>query len=286
MKNYLFVIGFAVAAGALAGPSVALGAKLPGHEGGFVALNELNPDGTVVSVPIRRGESAPVTVGVAFNNNVSPRGAVLKVQVSGDVDLPRSFDNCWYFVTDDSQGAWCQFERTLQMSTPYALSPFTICAGRRARADRMDPVIVQWFDHDYGAEQGGIKGLAEQDAGPGSKPVKGSSGPLTLQETDKLVVKNNPPAGSVPVHLVTPPAQSPTTPPATTPAGSSTAVATPADAATTQLPAETEPPAGSTGGGLPITGSKAAMYAGIGVLLVLAGAIGLLAARRRTRFTA
>lgn len=44
-----------------------------------------------------------------FNNtNISVvDGLVLNVTVTGDLFLPRTFGNCWYYLNGDTKGAWC-----------------------------------------------------------------------------------------------------------------------------------------------------------------------------------
>jgi hypothetical protein len=123
----------------------------------------------------------------------------------------------------------------------------------------------------YGMRQADFPPRTRKDAGPGTTPVKGSAGTLTLQATDKLVLKKLPNTGYVYLHLLTPPPTS-----------------TPAVTATDSVPAvvAAEPPIAGAKKGLPITGGKTAMVAGAGVLLLLAGAFGVFAARRRTRFIA
>ena len=279
MKKYL--LAAAVTAGALVAPTAALAAKVPatapaakvraakvpaaaraakvpGHEGGFVALSEPG-----VAVAIRPGQTVPVTMGVAYNGNVSPLGAVLRVTVAEGLKLPRTFGNCWYFVAGGTDGAWCEFDRRLTMSVPYVLSSFEVTAEARISAVTIGGISVEW----RGDAPGGIEALAEKDAGPGTTPVTGTGGALTLEVTDKLVLTQaGPPTGVVPVQLVTPP---------------------PTEAAPDTAPtAPPAPPAPPAGGELPITGSTTALVAGAGILLVLAGAIGVRVARRRTRFLA
>src|SRR3954465_14841465 len=104
MKKYLLTAAAAVAAGALIVPAAAQGARVPGHEGGFVALSKV---GGGRAVP--PGAVVPVTIGVAYNGNVSPEGVLLKVRAPGGLELPRTFGNCWYFVDSGTEGAWCKF---------------------------------------------------------------------------------------------------------------------------------------------------------------------------------
>ena len=313
MKKHLVAAGVAMAVGLLISPTAALGAKVPGSEGGFVTLNELDSGGKVVSVPVQAGGAVPVTVGVAYNGNVSPQGAVVRLSLDLDLRLQRFFGNCYYYSRDGSEGAWCQFDETLQMGTPYLLSPFKVTAAANATDDTIEGVTFEVYGANYGSELGGIKGLADRDAGEGASSVKGGAGTLKLTTTDKLVMKNSPPVGFAPVHLVPPPPPStplppdfpgkpepgPATTPPTKPTSKPTATrttgapTTPTSAPTSSAPAgpvaAPAPPAGAGGaaGDLATTGSKTAVFAGFGVLLVLAGGLSaLVVRRRRTRFVA
>jgi hypothetical protein len=203
MKKFLFTIGLATAAGLLAGPAAALGAGPPGEVSGYAALTPVDSAGNAVSVPIHAGETVAVTAGVGVIGSEAAPGTVLKVSVDLDVHLPRLFTNCWYFITNGgSEGAWCQFDKTLEPQTPYRLSPFKASAGPNATADTIEPVTLQWYRADYGSELGGVEGLAKANSGPDTPPVRGKAGPLKLKKTDKLVMKNSPSFGYAYLHLV------------------------------------------------------------------------------------
>jgi LPXTG-motif cell wall-anchored protein len=289
MKKRL-MFGFVLVAGAVAVPSAAY-AVPGGEEPGFVAVSELDSSGTVVSVPAHAGETVALATGVAYNNRINPRGAVVHIRTVDDVALPKTFTNCWYYTNTNLQGGWCRFEETIQAAQPYELAGFQVTVAPEATG-KLDAVVLQWFGGGYDEQHGGLEALAKAEAGPGTTPGPGDGGKqLLLTKSSRLKMTSGSPTGFAYVHLVE---GEPTTAPATTtPATAPTEQ--PADVPTTPAPvggvaAGEEPPAASGAGddgGLPITGSKTAAFAGAGVLLVAAGLAGaLVARRRRTRFVA
>ncbi len=195
MKLRMTAVVSVVSAGVLAMPGAA-SAKVPGQEGGLVALSEPG------SVAIHPGETVPVTIAVGNNTNISGiPGVFLNVTVTGGLDLPHSFTNCWYYSNAGIKGAWCLFDGAMQAGGVYAAVPFAISAARHARADEVGGVAFQWGGWG-GADT--MLANAVRDAGPGSAPVRGSSGTLGLSLTTALPSKKGPPAGTAPVHVVGP----------------------------------------------------------------------------------
>jgi hypothetical protein len=234
----------------------------------------------------------------------------IKISVDGDLDLPRSFSNCAYFVNGTIKGAWCAFEDTIQSGMAYELSPLMVTVLPQAKAELLDAVGFEWYGREYGADLGGIAGLAEREGAPGTKPVKGP-GTLRLVKSKRLVPRVGPSFGFVNLTLVqgppgkpprtAKPSMTPTTRPAVTPAtkpttqpdtGSTTTPTDPAPtgadapAAAPPAPPPTDLPSGSVGP-LAFTGSKTAAVGGAGIFLIGAGLfVAVLMRRRGTKFVA
>ncbi|MET0422377.1 MAG: hypothetical protein ABW046_00785, partial [Actinoplanes sp.] len=168
MKKFL-LFGAVAAAGALTFPAAAH-AVPGGEQPGFVALSEIGRDGKVVSVPAHAGETVAVTAGVAFNNNISPRGAVVRIRTLNDVTLPKTFTNCLYVTDADAQVAWCKFEETIQMGTAFEMAGFKVTVAATA-AGELDDIGFEWFGGNHDEANGGLAALAEAEEG--SKPRRG-----------------------------------------------------------------------------------------------------------------
>ncbi|MEH1127798.1 LPXTG cell wall anchor domain-containing protein [Micromonospora sp. CPCC 206061] len=269
MKMYLRALGAAaMTAGVLAVPSVANAAD---DAPLFAALSERDEAGRAVTYPIRQGESVPVVLGVANVGTAASAGVVVNVRVFNDVDLPRTFTNCQYYVDSNLEGAWCEIDQELAAgSGTYALSPFQVAAAREARADRMPAIVFQWFPKDWVDENGGIAEFAKKDSGQGTTPAAGTEGTLGLVAKQLVIPAETSRVGFAYVKLATVPSPTPTA----SPSGSS-----PATPGTT-------PPADGSGGGLPVTGADGRTLGIAGATLVIAGVVAFLVARRRrARFT-
>jgi LPXTG-motif cell wall-anchored protein len=267
MKMYLRALGAAaMTAGVLAVPSVASAADDAPR---FAALSERDDAGRAVSYPIRRGESVAVVLGVANVGTAAAAGVVVNVRVFDDVDLPRTFTNCQYYVDSNLEGAWCEIDQELAAGNgTYALSPFQVAAAREARADHLPAIVFQWFPKDWADENGGIAELAKKDSGQGTTPAAGTESALGLVAKPLVIPAETSRVGFAYVKLATPSTPSPS------PSGSP-----PAAPATT-------PPASGSGGGLPVTGADARTAGIAGAALVIAGVVAFLVARRRrARFT-
>jgi hypothetical protein len=313
MIKCLLVAAYLAAIGVLVSPPAAM--AIPGEVDGYVAVNQPG------SVAIHQGETVPVTTGVFYNAHLySFDGAIMHVSVAGDLNLPRAFTNCWYYVNRDTKGAWCLFTNTLIAGTVYQPTPFTVAADRYARADRVGDIAVAW-DYLSGApDMSALERLAAQDSGPGTALIQGSSGTLGLTPATQLTITGTGPAnGTAHVHLIGPFAQSPstvtpdatpTTPPTVT-ATATAAAGTPGTgpATTPDTPPASAPEGGqythvtaqptsthlvpaakpASGGSLASTGpnTSAAAIVAAGCFLTLAGMIvSRLVARRRRKFIA
>ncbi|GAA3902529.1 hypothetical protein [Actinoplanes auranticolor] len=281
MKTILRALGAAlVTAGVLAVPSVAQAADdVPL----FGALTERDANGRSVTYPIHRGETIPVVLGVTNRGTAPSAGVVVNIRVFNELRLPRTFTNCWYYTDSNLDGAWCEFEGDLPVGGTYALSPFQVSAAADAK-DFSGSVIFQWFPKDWVDKNGGIKDSAEEHGGPGTTPVAGTGGKLTLEPKELPVPEKTERVGFAYVKLTTPTTTPPTTAPTTAPTSAPTATPTGTPAA--PAPATTPPADGGSGGGLAVTGSNAVAIAGVGGLLLVAGVVAFLLTRRRNRFTA
>ncbi|GAA0558491.1 hypothetical protein GCM10010172_46880 [Paractinoplanes ferrugineus] len=281
MRKYLGAIGVALVAGVLALPGAALAETVEPRP---IPADLVGADGKVVTVPIRAGGTAPVTLGVSGNGIAPVKGAVVQVHVLNDLDLPRTFGNCWYYVDSNLDGAWCRVEQTIDVHGFYRLAGFEVAATPDATADRVGSVITQWYGPEYGADRGGIEGLAKASDRGGAAPVRGTGTTLSLEPVEKLSATPGRAIGLAYLRLV-----SPTTSPTATSAPATTSAARPDQQGEGQ-PGEGQQGQGEDGrgegGGLALTGSKSAVLAGAGVLLVGLGFVGFLVARRRTRFVA
>jgi hypothetical protein len=294
---YLGALGAAfLSAGLLAVPSAAL-ADTSADPVKVVGLVELDDAGKTVQYPIHQGEEVPVVIGVA-DVGTAPTKVVVNIRVVDDVDLPKTFDNCWYYVDSNLEGAWCEFDRELAVGETYEASPFRIAVAPDARPNKLSAIMHGWFSESYAQQRGGIEALAKRDSGKGTTPAKGTEATLRLQPKKLTIPADAVWIGFAGIKLVTPPSSTPvTTPPTsgatpsagTTPsAGASSSAG--ASAGVTPSISATPVPGGGGGsddGGLPVTGAKAATMAGGGAVLLIAGLVGfLLARRRRTRFVA
>ncbi|MEU8609274.1 LPXTG cell wall anchor domain-containing protein [Actinoplanes sp. NPDC048791] len=269
-------------AGVLAVPSVAHAADADTAK--LAALTELDSDGKVTAYPVKSGETVPVVLGVANLGTEPLPGVVVNVRVVNDVDLPKEFGNCQYYVDSNLDGAWCEIDRELAAGKTYALASFPVAAAAQARADRWSSVIFQWYSKAWADRQGGIEALAKADSGRGTTPAPGPGADIDLTVRELPVPAEPRAIGFARVKLVLPPTTEPTATPTAT--ATATPTATPTTTEPTAAPATTEPADGS-GGGLPVTGSQTATVAGIGAALLLGGAGALVVARRRRRsFTA
>jgi LPXTG-motif cell wall-anchored protein len=241
----------------------------------LTALPERDATGAIVVYPIHQGESIPILLGVANVGPAPAAGVVVRINTINDVDLPRTFSNCLYYVDSNKEGAYCSLAQDLPArSGSYALAGFQVAAAPDAKADRLPGILFEWFSKAEIDARGGVAALAQQESGQGTTPVAGKDGTLRLEPKEMFISPQATRLAFAYEKLATTP---PTSPPASSP------TATPTSAPTSS----SAPPAAGSGSGLPVTGAKAATFAGAGAALLIAGVVGLLIARRRrTRFLA
>jgi LPXTG-motif cell wall-anchored protein len=278
MKNVFRVIaGALLATAALAVPSAALAAE-PEPAPLFGALTERDSAGKSIAYPIHQGETVPVVLGVTNYGTAPSKGVVVNIRVVDDLELPRDFTNCRYYVDSNLDGAWCEFDQELPVGGTYALTPVRVSATAKAEVKNVSSVVFHWLPKDFVDNAGGIDKFAARDSGQGTTPTTGTAGVVKLEPKELPVPKAMTRVGFAYLKLIAPSASPSTTAPSS-PVPTTTSSSAPA------APAPTEPATGAAGG-LPITGSKTAVFAGIGAVLVVAGFLGFLVARRRTKFVA
>ncbi len=219
---------------------------IPGEVDGYIALNQS------ASVAIHQGETVPVTTGVLYSAHMySIDGAIMHVSVAGDLNLPRTFTNCWYYVNRDTKGAWCLFTNALMSGTVYQSAPLAVAADRYAHADKVGDIAVAWDYLAIAPDMTALKRLAAQDSGSGTALIQGSSGTLGLTPATQLTVTGfGPPNGTAHVHLVGPLAQSPSTvTPDATPTTAATATAAAGGPGVGSKATSSTPPGAAPAGG-------------------------------------
>ncbi len=277
IRSLLPVTAAVLAAGVMVLPSAAMAA--PADTANLAVLIERHPDGKPVIYPIHPGETVPVVAGVVNQGDQAVSGVAVRLRIVDDLDLPKKFGNCQYFVDQNLHGAWCQIDAELAPAGKYALAPLDVSAAKDAKK-APGALVVQFVSKKWADDQGGIAALAKSESGAGTTPVAGTGGPVGLVKVSDLPLPKDPAStGSVGFDLRLPSASaSPTTGTASpTRTASSSASSSAAVAGT----------AGSDGGGLPLTGSKSAAVAGLGAVLLVGGAgVFLLTRRRRAKFVA
>ncbi|AGL17268.1 LPXTG cell wall anchor domain-containing protein [Actinoplanes sp. N902-109] len=232
----------------------------------------------------------PGTVAVRNDGGKTVDGLVLELRLSdNDLSFTTRSSNCWYALEDKPDSAWCAFDDTLAADAVKKLATPIATTGATGREEIFKDVRFHWTTKAWADEHGGIQALTQLAATPGTSAVRGTGPALELAtvapgtalaghlagSTDFLLAVWAPGAGPSPSP--TPAATPTTTKPAT---GGGTGDGSTGDGSS-------DGQAGGDGGGLPVTGTKTALVAGIGLALLLAGGAGLLVARRRkTRFLA
>lgn len=273
IRSLLPVTAAVVAAGVLALPSAALAAG--GDTAHLAVLTDRHPNGTGVVYPIRPGETIPVVAGVINQGDQAVSGLAVRLRIVDDLDLPKEFSNCQYFLDDNLHGAWCQIDAELAPGGKYGLSPLHVSAAKDAKK-APSALVVEVFSKKWADDQGGIAALAKSDSGKGTTPSAGVGGPIGLVVAPDLQLPKEPNfLGSVGLDLRLP----------STSASPTKATGSPTATASSSAPAAGT--AGSDGGGLPLTGNKSAVVAGLGAVLLVGGAgVFLLTRRRRAKFVA
>ncbi|GIE96569.1 hypothetical protein [Paractinoplanes rishiriensis] len=232
----------------------------------LAALNARDAAGKPLVYPISRGETIGLNLGVANLGTAPAEGVVLRVRAYDDLDLPRLFTNCQYYVDANLEGAWCEFPQTVPADrSTYALTQFKVAATADAEAKTTKTTQVEWFPKEWSDRQGGIAEIAKKHSGQGTTPAAGTESALTLTPAEMTIPAETSHAIFVHTNLVTTPSS-----PTPAPSSSGPAIAAPG------TPEE-----------LVITGSATTAVVAVGGALVLAGVLGLVVARRRrTSFTA
>jgi LPXTG-motif cell wall-anchored protein len=283
--SVLPVAAAALAIGVLGLPTAALAAD--SDTAHLTALTELHPDGTSVQFPIHPGETVPVVAGVVNQGDKGVQGITVHLRIVDDLNLPAEFTNCQYYVDSNLHGAWCSLDGLVPPVAKYALSPLHVSAAKDATKPG-SALIVEFYSKDFTDGQGGIEALAKADAGKGTTPHAGTGGTLGLTGAPDLPLPKDPKyIGFVSVKLIVP-SSSPSSSPSASPS-TSTSPSTGTGTSTSSSP--TAPaaagPGANGGGGLAITGSKSAVVAGLGAVLLIGGAaIFFLTRRRRAKFVA
>ncbi|MEU7909053.1 LPXTG cell wall anchor domain-containing protein [Actinoplanes sp. NPDC049118] len=274
MKRLLGLGAAVVALGAMSFPAAASATDSDGPD--LVAVTETDPvTGKTKVYPVKPGDLSPAVLGVANNSDEAVDGVVVHIRVLNDLDLPRTFSNCRYYVDSNLDGAWCEFDQELAPGATYAIAEPLVAVAPAAVQKNIGAIVFGWTTAEDARAKGGIEALAKAESLRGES-TPGSKGAVAL-EARPLPMPASPNSLGFAYVRLPQAASTPSTGPATT---------TPATPAAT--PTSTGAvAAGGEGGGLPVTGAGAATVAGAGATLLLAGGAGyVVARRRRTRFIA
>jgi hypothetical protein len=231
------------------------------------------PSGLVPLTPatqeIKPGENVALLLGVKNTDAAAVKGVVVNIRVDAGFDLPKEFTNCRYYRDGDLEGAWCSLAQSVGAGKAYALANFHVAAA--AHAQRLGPIVFQWYSASWAQSQDGIESLAKGNSGDGQSSTAGEGGELTLSTSTLKAAKRPQPIGSVYLKLIT----STATPKAPQPSRSATS-------------SKSSKGGGSAlhlkdGDGGMSTGAMIAVSAGIVVVLLAAGGVGFLFLRRRGR---
>ncbi|GAB1690131.1 LPXTG cell wall anchor domain-containing protein [Krasilnikovia sp. M28-CT-15] len=306
MTSRLFLragIAAVLAVAAAAAPAAAAAAAPVSDPTTLVAVTEVDAATHHNQVyPVGRGADVPAALGVASTGDTAVRGLVLHVRAVDDLDLPKRYDNCWYYVDSNLDGAYCEFDDELAAGATLAVAGPVVTTAADARPDKVKVIIFRWFTKAEADAKGGAQKLAQAEADKGTTVQRGSGATVRLEARslplpspgDRYRVNFAYPKLVLPATEPTPTAR-PTesaqvsapssTSPAATPSSSSVA-ATPATPTSTSAAPGAAGGAGG-GGSLPLTGTPIAVIGVAGAVLLLLGGAGYLAARRRrTRFVA
>ncbi|GAA2624521.1 hypothetical protein [Paractinoplanes durhamensis] len=305
MKKHAAVLFAAAAAGGFAAPGVASATTpLP-----VVALSNSDEFGGLQYSDIRPGGTAVVRAGVKVIGPSAPGTVVVvKLSVTSNLDLPKSFTNCFYF---SRTGAWCSLPDATEVGKSYELDGLAVAAPAGSASPGLATGLLthQWLTGDSGG--------AERLASTEGTPVRGTGGVLHLKASTALTGSDGSANGTAGVRF--PPPSVPTGPkevptiktspgvptkpqdipdtqtsdPVTdiakpVPTGSRTTSAAPAAPAPADSTTATTEAAAADTGGLPLTGSSLAPWAGAALMLFSAAGLVFLHVRRRrtTRFVA
>ena len=207
--------------------------------------------------------------GVVNRGDAPVDGVVLHVRVLNDLDLVVRYGNCWYADWTNQESAWCAFDAELGVDAALAVEAPIVAPKADARPEGISSIVYQWWSQEWVDANGGLQGVADRWAGPGTAAELGDGDALTVAPAGEPL--STPVTGSLGFIGVT-----------LTPSSSPTASPEPPSSPT---PTVVPSPSGGGGGGLPVTGAGTTTVAGLGVALLLVGGVGyVLARRRRSRF--
>ncbi|GIM80428.1 hypothetical protein [Winogradskya consettensis] len=225
------------------------------------------------TVEAKPGELVPLGVRITNRGTNAIPGVALRIAGGDPLTRRSSFDNC-YHLNDDFE-TFCRFETTLEPGKTYVVDGTVLGVRKDAKPGQDSYGAAVWtlddIDHlgimsDYPHDSGAplklveLPGVAAAARVPASDPDSSDD----LAKGKVTILAGPSPTPSSPAPTATPTATPTTTPPV---AGGDTG--------------------GEGGGGtLPITGSPIGLIATIGVSALLIGILGLVATRRRARFTA
>lgn len=270
----------AVLAGVLGLAPAALAAG--GDAGRLIALTAHDSTQNGSSYSVKPGETVPVQAGVANLGDKPVNGVIVHLWFLGGKErLADGFGNCQYYLDGTAQGAWCEFDQTLAAGGKYSLPPLRVTAPAKAEDARTLVEVV--YSKESAEGDGGVVDLTKLDSDVRNFTlVPGTGAKASLTEGSDLVPSKQPGAISFIYFTMVVPS------PSTSASSSASPTATVSSPATTTSATAAGQAGGSggSGGGLAVTGSNAAIVAGVGALLLVGGAAAfLLTRRRRSKFT-
>ncbi|WP_203839264.1 hypothetical protein [Winogradskya humida] len=223
------------------------------------------------TVEAKPGELVPLGVRITNRGTNAIPGVALRIGGGGPLTRRGSFDNCYHLNNDVE--TFCRFETTLEPGKTYVVDGTVLGVRKDAKPGQDSYAAAVWTLDDI------------DDLGIMSDYPHDSGAPLKLVELPAVAAAARVPAsdpdfsdnlaeGKVTILAGLSPSPSPSL---------SAPTATP----TTTPPVAGGDTGGEGGGGtLPITGSPVGLIASIGAGALLIGILGLVATRRRARFTA
>jgi len=215
-----------------------------------------------------REPNEPVTgsIGVRNRGAAAVDGVVVELRLADDdMVFLKKHENCWYALRGKPDSAWCQFDRAIAPGATLKLGRDVAMATEQRRGDILKDIRFRWASAAWAGGYGGIKGLAEMSATPGTRVERGTGDALTLVPASGDLKPGLTGAADYIHFSIVPYGNEPSTPPTTTAPGGGQ----------------------GDGGGLAVTGTQTATLAAVGGGLLLAGLLGYATARRRrTRFIA
>jgi hypothetical protein len=150
---------------------------------------------------IRPGQNIPLELGVKNTDKQTVDGLVVNIRVDAGFDLPRSFTNCRYYTDGNLEGAWCALSGSVGGGKAYTLGNFHVAAA--AHAQRLGPIVFQWYSATWAESQGGLGALAGGNAGDGQTSIAGTGDTLTLTTASSTSKTVSSPVGTAYLRLIT-----------------------------------------------------------------------------------